>query len=878
MHSMPRPARAPPQRPRTSAAGWRPLLALTLLLVAATAGAEARRTGALKSGAAAYVACGGMGGPGARDAASAACSPGHECARLNKWFWQCLPAGRAAGQARALSLEAGPAAAGPRPQPQPQQAQEDLKYVADSEYEICGGRNGPGAADDVGARCPDGQFCIRSDAYFWQCRRLHWGTAALGEACGGTGGPGGKDAQGAYCGPGASCGRVDSTSYVCQPGDAAAAAAPAAKAPAAAPPAADGDSPAAVLQVPAGQEAEGAAPAPAAAEAPEVSAAPPAARAEPGAEAAAPEPAAAGEAAAPAAPPPASSVLLQLGFYGTPLDEFESRYAAGSLDAVAAVSGVPASDITPYSSSGISPRGASGAAAPAAPPGGRRRRGLLQAAGGGADGTVASYRLATPNPQRVRNVILSSLKDKGAEFYGALAAAGTPLRPSVALDGFEVLGPAGSAALPLLIHPPETAAAPRGGGGGGGLSGAAIGGIAAGAAGAATLAVGAGLLVARRRRGDGESDSESDQGKGALFDKPSGGAAAVAAPPPPPAAPSKDAPASAGSVGGEDKDDAPPLDQEVVNTVGQLRKKFSSGGGAVGPMLRTSNGGNAQYTSADVIAPPPGLPKLQLWRKPEIPGDPYVVPVVSGRKMDGRADQPRRWSQEQGQGGEAAAAAAAQQQAGGGGGAPAAAGGDAALEERRRSGEHVSIAKAAARAAAQRRAKAGGGAAAAARAASPPPPPPPAEAVGQSHALQMSDSPDSSPPPSPPRCAAAPRGSATGGTATPVPPSPGGPPPPLPVAHAVRLGSGLDFSATHRNGNYSVLGSSRPGGGLRLTAERAREQARAAGQLSPRPGASGAGSGASSVAGTAPSSARRAERLPQARKGQDGDDAGIMSA
>jgi hypothetical protein len=41
-------------------------------------------------------------------------------------------------------------------------------------------------------------------------------------------------------------------------------------------------------------------------------------------------------------------------------------------------------------------------------------------------------------------------------------------------------------------------------------------------------------------------------------------------------------------------------------------------------------------------------------------------------------------------------------------------------------------------------------------------------------------------------------------------------------AHAVRFGSGLDFSAIHRN-NYSVLGSSMAGG-RQITAERVREQ------------------------------------------------------
>lgn len=104
----------------------------------------------------------------------------------------------------------------------------------------CGGRNGPGGIDAVGATCPPAQVCVRADLYFWQCQpdspgiqaRLEHQAAeqvyrnqkrarleamidegrpplAMWQVCGGINGPGAKDAPGRACEPLSWCNRLN---------------------------------------------------------------------------------------------------------------------------------------------------------------------------------------------------------------------------------------------------------------------------------------------------------------------------------------------------------------------------------------------------------------------------------------------------------------------------------------------------------------------------------------------------------------------------------------------------------------------------------------------------------------------------------------------
>jgi hypothetical protein len=509
-----------------------------------------------------------------------------------------------------------------------------------------------------------------------------------------------------------------------------------------------------------------------------------------------------------------------------PPQTFASSYERGALAAVAVASATPARDIavsTAPAPAAVPPPPRAARPGPAEPEGASpapKRRDLLQAPAPAATaaGTIASYRIWTRDAAAVTKSLQAALADGGARFYGLLAENGVPLRPSVALGGSQVLA-GGPAVLPLVVVAPEHAQpheAATGGLAGGEAAGVAIGCVAGvGLLGAAIAGVAAQLRRKRRRESfdeleaakavsvenlgqlrakyskqwphlpapGGVSVDVSATASGAKAAAAAAGAAAAAAggksPPPQPRAPH-----SPDSGASRDQDWAPPLRALAVPRPGGATPAAPAGGARA----------MAELEEAPAALPPRvQLQRVQSHRisdsqfsltssEPEDAASPRDAPPQGGRDA---GSPPRRSQSLPGRGAvptlalppppaPAAAAPAA----------PAAAAAVAAGGPLRRPPEAATSTPR-------------GGAAGSAPGSQPN-----SARSSLSHAAAFGGA----PLPLPPGVV----------TASPAPAA-------VPRhVHAVRLGSGLDFSAMHRS-NYSVLGASMPGGRL-ITAERVRAQ------------------------------------------------------
>jgi hypothetical protein len=107
-----------------------------------------------------WAPCGGINGPGGKDAQGADCKSGQVCVRSDRYFWQCQPASQQL-EPRLVQQEKEQRQ---REQEQ-QQVEEERKrgVVVVALWASCGGINGPGGKDAAGARCVPGAVCRRLD-------------------------------------------------------------------------------------------------------------------------------------------------------------------------------------------------------------------------------------------------------------------------------------------------------------------------------------------------------------------------------------------------------------------------------------------------------------------------------------------------------------------------------------------------------------------------------------------------------------------------------------------------------------------------------------------------------------------------------------------
>lgn len=108
---------------------------------------------------------------------------------------------------------------------------------------------------------------------------------------------------------------------------------------------------------------------------------------------------------------------------GVSVDEFQEKYADGSLATVSEVSGVLENNISAtLRSAAVEGVGSSSSA-------GSRR--LLQEQ----TGVIASYQITAARPETVLQRLNAATANNGEQFFAALEANGVPIRPSISING-----------------------------------------------------------------------------------------------------------------------------------------------------------------------------------------------------------------------------------------------------------------------------------------------------------------------------------------------------------------------------------------------------------------------------------------------------------
>jgi len=155
---------------------------------------------------------------------------------------------------------------------------------------------------------------------------------------------------------------------------------------------------------------------------------------------------------------------------GTNQTLFNSKYQTGVLAALAELASLPASNIS-YSSDAAylgpmpPPMAAPNSTNSSNPTNSTARRMLRQVAAGPAtapdqqplDGTIAHYKLTTGDTGKVRKALEAALERYGQPFYDLLARNGVPLQPSVMIGGDLLLNAGGNKRLDVKVAPPAKA-------------------------------------------------------------------------------------------------------------------------------------------------------------------------------------------------------------------------------------------------------------------------------------------------------------------------------------------------------------------------------------------------------------------------------------